>query len=47
MDPLKCESLLSDTNFFEKYQKSKDSLDKQMVLWEDIQSHLENLMKQR
>ena len=47
MDPLKCESLLSDTNFFEKYQDSKDSLDKQMILWEDLQAQVESLMKQR
>jgi len=47
MDPLKCESLLSDTDYFEKYQKSKDNLDKQMMLWEDLQSQLESLMKQR
>ena len=47
MDPLKCESLLCDTDFFEKYQKSKDNLDKQMMLWEDLQSQLESLMKQR
>jgi len=47
MDPLKCESLLSDTDFFEKYQISKDNLDKQMMLWEDLQSQVERLMKQR
>ena len=47
MNPMKCEALLSDTNFFQKYQDSKDSLDKLMLLWEDLQSQLENLKKKR
>jgi len=47
MDPLKSESLLSDTSFFDKYQKSKDSLDEQMILWEDLQLQIDSFMKKR
>ena len=47
MDASKAQSLLSDVEFFSKYQKSKDKLDQQMIAWESCQSKMENLIKKR
>ena len=47
MDAAKAKSLLSDVEFFSKYQKSKDKLDKQMIAWESCQSKMDNLIKRR
>lgn len=47
MDAAKAQSLLSDVEFFSKYQKSKDKLNQKMIAWESCQSKMENLIKKR
>ena len=38
---------MSDSDFFAKYEKSKNELDEQMSEWESLQSKMEFLLKQR
>jgi len=46
-NPTKADTLMSDSDFFAKYEKSKDQLDEQMSEWESLQSKMEVLLKQR
>ena len=46
-NPTKADNLMSDSDFFAKYEKSKDQLDEQMSEWESLQSKMEVLLKQR
>ena len=46
-NPTKADTLMSDLDFFAKYEKSKDQLDEQMSEWESLQSKMEVLLKQR
>ena len=46
-NPIKAETFMSDSDFFAKYEKSKDALDEQMSQWESLQSKMEVLLKQR
>ena len=43
----KADTLISDSDFFAKYEKSKNQLDEQMSEWESLQSKMEVLLKQR
>ena len=46
-NPIKAETFMSDSDFFAKYEKSKDALDEQMSQWESLQSKMEVLLEQR
>ena len=46
-NPTKVDNLMSDSEFFSKYEKSKDELDEQMSEWESWQSKMETLLKER
>ena len=46
-NPNKADNFMSDSDFFAKYEKSKDELDEQMSEWESLQSKMEVLLKQR
>ncbi len=46
-NPAKADTLMSNSEFFSKYEKSKDELDKQMSEWESSQSKMEVLLKER
>ena len=46
-NPAKADTLMSDSEFFAKYEKSKDELDEQMSEWESWQSKMEVLLKER
>ena len=46
-NPTKADTLMSDSDFFAKYEKSKEQLDEQMSEWESLQSKMEVLLKQR
>ena len=46
-NPIKAGTYMSDSDFFAKYEKSKDELDKQMSEWESLQSKLVILKKKR
>ena len=46
-NPIKAETFMSDSDFFAKYEKSKDALDEQMSQWESLQSKMEVLLKHR
>jgi len=39
--------LMSNSEFFSKYENSKDELDEQMSEWESSQSKMEVLLKER
>ena len=43
----KADTLMSNSEFFSKYEKSKDELDEQMSEWESCQSKMEVLLKER
>jgi ATP-binding cassette subfamily F protein 3 len=46
-DPEKSQSLLSDADFFTKYQEAKDKLDSSMEDWESLQNEIEELTQKR
>ena len=46
-NPTKADTLMSDSDFFAKYEQSKDELDEKMSEWESLQSKMEVLLKQR
>ena len=46
-NPAKADTLMSNSEFFSKYEKSKDELDEQMSEWESSQSKMEVLLKER
>lgn len=46
-NPTKADTLMSDSDFFAKYEQSKDELDEKMSEWEFLQSKMEVLLKQR
>ena len=46
-NPTKVDDIMYDSDFFAKYEKSKDELDEQMFKWESLQSKMEVLLKQR
>lgn len=46
-DTEKSQTLLSDTEFFTKYQEAKDNLDSSMEDWESLQNEIEELMQKR
>ncbi len=46
-NPAKAGNLMSNSEFFTKYEKSKDELDEQMSEWESCQSNMEALLKER
>ena len=46
-NPTKAVTIMSDSDFFAKYEKFKHELDKQMFEWEFLQSKMEVLLNQR
>ena len=46
-NPAKADTLMSNSEFFSKYENSKDELDEQMSEWESSQSKMEVLLKER
>ena len=46
-NPTKADTLMSNSEFFSKYEKTKDELDEQMSEWESSQSKMEVLLKER
>ena len=46
-NPIKANNLMSDSDFFAKYEKSVDELNEKISEWESLQSKMEVLLKQR